>query len=107
MPTLTVRRDKGFADKLRKYRILLDGVEIGKLAEGTALRQDISEGPHVVEARVDWCGSQPLEFDARAGEQVAVVRSALRGWRIMLVFFYVIFNRRGYLTLELQQRKAG
>lgn len=105
--TLTVRRDKGYADKLRKYRILLDWVEIGHLAEGAVLRKDISEGLHVVEARVDWCGSQPLELDARAREQVVVVRGALRGWRLMLALFYVIFNRRGYLTLELQQPSAG
>ncbi len=107
MATLAVRRDKGYADKLRKYRILLDGLEIGQLAEGTVLRQEVSEGPHVVEARVDWCGSQPLDLHAVAGEQVVVVRSALRGWRVMLALFYVIFNRRGYLTLELQQRSSG
>ena len=107
MATLTVRRDKGYADKLRKYRILLDGSEIGQLAEGAILRQDISEGPHELEARVDWCGSQPLGFDAVAGDQVVVVRSALRGWGVMLALWYTIFNRRGYLALELQQRSAG
>ena len=105
-PTLTVRRDKGYADKIRKYSILLDGSEIGQLAEGTVLRQDISEGPHVVEARIDWCGSQPLEFDAVAGDQVVVVRSALSGWRVVLALWYVTFNRRGYLLLELQQRSG-
>jgi hypothetical protein len=83
MATLTVRRDKGYADKFRKYRIRLDGLEIGQLAEGTVLCQDINEGPHVVEAKIDWCGSQPLDFHALAGEQVLLVRSALRGWRWM------------------------
>jgi hypothetical protein len=73
MATLLVRRDKGYADKFRKYRIRLDGSEIGTLAEGEVLRQDISEGRHIVEARVDWCGSQPLEFAAQLGEQVLVV----------------------------------
>ena len=107
MATLTVRRDKGYADKIRKYRILLDGVEVGRLAEGAVLREEISEGPHVVEARVDWCGSPPLQFDAQAGEQVVLVRSALRGWRVMLASFYLIFNRRGYLHIELQRGGAG
>lgn len=106
MATLIVRRDKGYADKLRYYRIMLDGLEIGQIAEGTELRQDISEGPHVVEAKIDWCGSQPLEFHALAGDQVVIVRSALRGFRLFLVFVYVFFNKRGYLTLELQQHSA-
>jgi len=100
--TLVVRRDKGSANKSRKYRILLDGVEIGRIAEGSELREEISEGPHELEARIDWCGSHPLQFDVQAGEQVVLVRSALRGWRVGLAMFYVIFNRRGYLHLELQ-----
>jgi hypothetical protein len=101
--TLIVRRDKGYADRIRKYRILLDGVEIGRLAEGAELCHEISEGPHVAEARIDWCGSQLLNFEARGGKQILLVRSALRGWRVMLVFYYAIFSRRRYLILELQQ----
>jgi hypothetical protein len=42
--SLTVRRDKGWADRLRKYRIILDGDEIGQLGEGEVLRQEISDG---------------------------------------------------------------
>jgi hypothetical protein len=64
MPTLTVQRDKGWADKIRKYRILLDGAEIGRLSEGQVLRQQITGGPHFVEAKIDWCGSRPLHFEA-------------------------------------------
>jgi hypothetical protein len=60
MPTLSVQRDRGIADKLRKYRILLDGLEIGELAEEAVLSRETSSGPHVLEARIDWCGSQPL-----------------------------------------------
>ena len=103
MPTLTVRRDKGWADKIRMYRILVDGVEIGQLGEGEVLRQEISYGPHVMEAKVDWCGSRPLRFEAQSADQVVLVRSTLRGWRTFLALFYVIFNRDGYLTLELKQ----
>ena len=106
MASLTVRRDKGYADKFRKYRVLLDGVEIGQLAEGAVLRRDIGDGPHVVEARIDWCGSQPLTFNSQAGELSVNVRSALRGWRVMLAGLYLIFNRRGYLIVELQHKSG-
>ncbi len=100
MATLTVRRDKGYADKMRKYHIVLDGAEIGRIAEGEVLRKEVSEGPHVLEARIDWCGSPAFEFNARAGEEVVLVRSALRGWRMSLGLLYVIFHRRGYLEIE-------
>ena len=103
MTTLTVHRDEGWADKLRKHRILLDGVEIGRLGERDELMHQVSEGRHVIEARIDWCGSQPLSFEAKAEGVVVTVKSALRGWRVLLLLFYIIFNRRGYLTLELSQ----
>jgi hypothetical protein len=103
MVTITVHRDRGWADKLRKYQILLDGVEIGRLAEGNMLVHQVGEGRHVVEAKVDWCGSQPLSFEANADDVSITVKSALRGWRVFLAGFYPIFNRRGYLTLELSR----
>jgi len=107
MAQLTVQRDKGYANKFGKYRILLDGEEIGRLAEGAVLQRDIRPGRHVAEARIDWCGSKPLVFDALDGDQVLVVRSALRGWRVMLALWYILFNRRGYLDLELRDRSSG
>lgn len=99
--SLTVRRDEGWADCLRKYRIILDGVEIGLLGEGEVLRQEISDGQHVIEARIDWAGSQPLRFEAQSRDQFVLVKSALRGWRILFAAFFIIFAWRRYLTLEL------
>lgn len=103
MVTITVHRDKGYADKLRKYQVLLNGVEIGRLAEGDKLVHQVSEGRHVIEAKVDWCGSKPLSFEANANDVSVTVKSALRGWRVLLAGLYAIFNRRGYLTLELSR----
>ncbi|MDP3521359.1 MAG: hypothetical protein Q8S02_12135 [Hydrogenophaga sp.] len=106
MATLSVRRDIGYADKLRKYRIFVNDSEIGQLAEGAVLHQDVGEGPHTVEARIDWCSSRPLKLDALTSGHVVVVRSSLRGWRVVLALWYLIFNRQDYLTLELQSHSG-
>ena len=101
MPTLTVRRDCAVADELRKYRILLDGLEIGRLRFAASLRHEILEGPHVIQARIDWCGSKPLRFDATASDRTIVINSPLMGWRFFLLApFVLLFDRFGYLTLE-------
>jgi hypothetical protein len=104
MAKLIVRREAAYQDSIRRYRILLDGVEIGRLSAGETLEQDISDSAHRIEAKVDWCGSQPMEFDGRLGESVVVVRGALHGWRIFLVGFFILFRPRRYLELELIQR---
>ena len=98
-----MQRDKGWADKLRNYQILLDGVKIEELGEGARVLHQIDVGRHVIEATVDQCGSQPLSFEANAEDVVVTVKSALRGWRVFLSLFYIIFNRRGYLIVELKR----
>lgn len=105
MATLIVQRDQGYADSARKYRILLDGAEIGKLAQGMELRHDISSGPHTVEARIDWCGSRPCAFMVESDECVLVVRSALRGINLIFAPIYSIFRSQDYLTIEIQSNE--
>ena len=106
MPTLTVRRDKGWTDKFRKYRILVDGEEIGRLGEGEHLCHPIAAGVHVVEAKIDWCGSRPLRLEIGTEDQLVVVRGALRGWRLLFAGFRVFLNQHEYLTLELVDGEA-
>ncbi|HUR26915.1 MAG TPA: hypothetical protein VM509_01905, partial [Planctomycetota bacterium] len=83
MATLTVQRDKGWADKIRRYRILVDGLEIGRMAEGEVIRHTLTDGMHVIEARIDWCGSPPLQFEMLSTDKIVLIRSALRGWRLL------------------------
>jgi hypothetical protein len=101
MSTLTLRRDSRFMDSLRRYRILLDGKEVVRLSNGETFRREIPSGEHVIEARIDWCGSRPRHFVARAGEDTAlVVRNNLRGLRIVFALFYIVFRARDYLAIE-------
>lgn len=106
MATLTLRRDAGWADKIRDYRIIIDGAEVGRLREGAELRCSVGSGQHVLEARIDWCGSKRLHLDVGSGDLVVFVRSALRGWRVFLSLYYALFDRRGWLKVELKEPAA-
>ncbi len=101
VPTLTIQRPYRWLDKARRYRIFLDGADIGRIGTGGVIRQEITSGLHVIEAKIDWCGSEPLRFSAQSEDMVAVVRSGLHGWRVLSGLFYVFFMRRKYLTVEL------
>ena len=100
MPTLLITRDLGYVDCLRRYRVLLDGELSGTIAPGGELRLEIGPGEHVVEARIDWCGSQPMRF-AATGQHHLVIKSGLRGWRLVLAPVFALFLWRRYLTLDL------
>jgi hypothetical protein len=101
MALLTIRRDRGYADKMREYQVWLDGIEVGQIREHDELRLEIPSGSHVLVARIDWCGSRPLRFEVGSADSVVLVRSALRSWRVALGTLYILLNRNGYLKLEL------
>lgn len=100
MPSLVITRGSGYADCLRRYRVLIDGELAGVVAPRGDLRVEVGAGEHVVEARIDWCGSQPMHFTA-TGDHHIEIKSALSGWRLVLAPVYVLFLRRSYLTLHL------
>ena len=87
----------------RSYRILLDGEEVGRLKEGRELRLEIEEGHHVIRAKIDWCGSHPLSFEAGSDDITVNVRSGVRGWRVILAVIYAIACWREWVVLELAE----
>jgi hypothetical protein len=101
--TIVVRRDSGYADRLRDYRILIDGVEIGRVGNGATQDFQITSSPHQLMIKVDWGRSNIVDFDIGEGQTVRIVcGSNLRGWRIVLALYYATFGFRSYLWLKAE-----
>jgi hypothetical protein len=101
MTSLRIVRGSNYADKCRVYWIALDGNKIGKVKNGEAKELAISSGRHDLSIRLDWCGSKTLPFTSSEGEVVTFrVTTNLRGVRIFLALWYVLFARNSYLVLE-------
>jgi len=67
----------------REIVVDVDGKESARLAQGAEVRIDVTPGHHLVQARMDWCASPPLDV-VIAGGQPAVVELALpfsSAWR--------------------------
>ena len=55
-------KGKGFRrDMLRRYKILVDDVEVASLKEGESAAIDVPLGPHAIKAKIDWAVTAPLE----------------------------------------------
>jgi hypothetical protein len=92
------RPRRGGRDFFRRYRVIVDGVERGKLGRGQELSIEVTPGVHEVEGRIDWCSSGPLRIDVREG---AAVRMTLRpGGSALRVADCV--TPVGYLTLAVE-----
>jgi hypothetical protein len=102
MPTtIVMSRDSGYADRVRDYRVLLDGAEIGRIGNGAEKSFDIAPGAHQLMIKVDW-GRSNIECFTIAQDQSAKFRcgSNLRGWRLLLALYYATIGFRNYLWLS-------
>ena len=78
--TLVIERPDGrWVDRGRRYRILVDGNEVGVVARGGSLRLELAPGTHKLRAAIDWAGSPEVAFALPVGGEVhAVVESGMR-----------------------------
>lgn len=98
---IRVKRSTSYSDRIRAYRILVDGQEMARLNAGQSVDLPVVSGRHTIVAKIDWCSSPTLNVDIRDGETVNFeCGSNLRGLRLFLAIIYVLFQRDQYLTLN-------
>lgn len=48
MATINIKRDSCFGDRLRNYRVEVDGAIIGEIADGQSKTFDVEDGYHTL-----------------------------------------------------------
>jgi hypothetical protein len=82
---IVVRRGGGYVDGARAYKIVIDGVISGKVSKNGTLRLKVQAGAHEAIARVDWCGSPPVQLSLKPGEVAELgVVNGYGLWKIAL-----------------------
>lgn len=65
---IVINRKSEWVNKRRDYKILIDGTEAGKLANGGSEEFTITPGIHKVQCKINWCSSPELELEIKDGE---------------------------------------
>jgi hypothetical protein len=99
MPTVIVKRDSGYADSIRSYKVFLDGALLGKVAPGQSQSFNVSSGDHVIQAKIDWASTPPVPFRLEEKPVTFECYSKLRGPRLMAACF-AMFNPRGWIGIK-------
>ncbi len=60
MPTLTISRGGGWADRFRVYTVLVDGQPQGEIRRKQCRNIEVSHGSHVVQVRAGVLAGSPL-----------------------------------------------
>jgi hypothetical protein len=64
------RAQGGYRDLLRRYAVLIDEVQAGRIGRGQTLRFDVSPGLHELQLKIDWCFSTRLTTEVEPGDSV-------------------------------------
>jgi hypothetical protein len=66
------REHKAWADRARAYKVLVDGAEVGRVANGATETFELPPGQHVVQLKIDWCRSQAIPVQVPPGGEARV-----------------------------------
>lgn len=67
------RPPKFWRDRLRKYKLILDGQLVAELSRGAEATLHVAPGQHRAQARISWTGSAEVVFDVRPGQVVRLI----------------------------------
>jgi hypothetical protein len=68
MPTLIINRTNEYANRWRAIDIYVDGQKTGVIGSGETKEFDILPGAHIVNCKIDWCGSNDVPIDLSGNE---------------------------------------
>ena len=97
---IKIKRDSGYADRLRAYKVVLDEKVIGEIKNGQEVAFEIPKGSHQLYLKIDWCRSNIINFDADDSDAGFECGSSLRGVKIFLAIFYITLSKDQYLWLK-------
>lgn len=96
---LLVRRAERFADQFGQYRVIVDGRDIGGVANGQTTSFQVGPGEHTIQLRIQWCTSPQLEFESTPGAVVVVECSAPDA--DIFILWRTLFRRTRHISVRL------
>lgn len=101
MSRIKIARDSGYVDRVRKYKIFCNSINIGEIGNGETIEVDVPPGENTIHLGIDWCTSNKMTCNISAGETVSFsCGSSLKGLKIFLSLIYITFLRHKYLWLS-------
>lgn len=65
MPTIRLKRTSEYNNRMRDYKIFIDGQQVGSIANGETKDFPSTVGQHTVTAKVDWCSSPDISIEVK------------------------------------------
>jgi len=70
------RKAVPWRDRVRAYRVLIDGEAVGKIGDGDTAEFEVSPGRHTVRLGIAWTGSPEVVVDVQPAAPTVLIASA-------------------------------
>lgn len=72
--SIIIKRKSAFLrDRLRRYKVLIDGEERGRIRNGKTVSFDVAPGRHTLRVTIDWAGSPEATVSLEEGDTVSFI----------------------------------
>lgn len=97
---IEVKRPAQWADMIRTYEILIDGVKVSEISRGETIKLAVPDEQFTIQARIDWCTSNVISSNNISRK--LIVKNSFSGnpLKWLFILYYVSFGKNGYLTLN-------
>ena len=68
MATIRLKRTNEYNNRMRDYKIFIDGQQVGTIANGETKDFPTTVGQHTVTAKIDWCSSPELLIELKENQ---------------------------------------
>jgi hypothetical protein len=91
---IIITRKSEWLNRLRGYRVFIDGNESGKVGNGSSEEFVTDAGLHKVQCKVSWYGSREFEVETKPGEiSYLLVKS---GMKYFWIFYILLIGGLGF-----------
>lgn len=68
MATIRLKRTSEYNNRMRDYKIFIDGQQVGTIANGETKDFHTTVGQHIVTAKIDWCSSPDISIELKENQ---------------------------------------
>lgn len=98
---LIISRNNSYADKARRYKVIIDENCYAEISNGERKNIDISPGSHTIYVKIDWCRSNKIQFNSLENKTVEFeCGNSMNRWRQLFSLFYITFFKNNYLWIK-------
>lgn len=106
MAKLIVKRSSEWNNRFRTIGIYLNGEKIGDIGNGELKEFELAPGSHQLKSKIDWCGSQELQFDIVQGQTKVVALSGFKYGKylvpivLLITLLYSLFGAQWNMDVK-------